>query len=151
MNATSPVSIDILSIITAATDIASVTLEKSLLWKIWNFRIFMNFPVFTGAPVVDLTQFNPFSTNFTKWSNIETAYRKKIIYFYSVHFIGLLVQQLLPLSFLSRLLSPTLMFHRTAREGGGCLFNSSLPLPSVSQTLKHQSGDHCRELTSLHS
>ena len=37
------------------------------------------------------------------------------------------------------------------REGGGHFFNSSLPLPSASQTLRHQPGDYCRELTSAHS
>ena len=36
---------------------------------------------------------------------------------------------------------------RTAGEGRGHLFNSSLPLPPASQTLRHQSGDYCRELT----
>ena len=38
--------------------------------------------------------------------------------------------------------------HRTAGEGGGHFFNSSLPLPPVSQTLRHQAGNYCRELTS---
>ena len=37
------------------------------------------------------------------------------------------------LGFLSR----TFPIHGTAREGGGYLFNSSLPLPSASQTLRH--------------
>ena len=42
--------------------------------------------------------------------------------------------------------------HRTAGEGGGHFFNSSLlPLPPASQTLRHQPGDCCRELTSAHS
>ena len=41
--------------------------------------------------------------------------------------------------------------HRTAEEGGGHFFNSSLPLPPASQTLRHQPGDYCRELTSAHS
>ena len=36
-------------------------------------------------------------------------------------------------------------------EGGGHFFNSSLPLPPASQTLRHQPGDYCRELTSAHS
>ena len=40
---------------------------------------------------------------------------------------------------------------RDSREGGGYLFNSSLPLPPASQTLRHQPGDYCRELTSAHS
>ena len=41
--------------------------------------------------------------------------------------------------------------HRTAREGGGYSFNSSLPLPPASQTLRHSPGDYCRELTSARS
>ena len=41
--------------------------------------------------------------------------------------------------------------HRTAGEGGGHFFNSLLPLPPASQTLRHQPGDYCRELTSGHS
>ena len=53
----------------------------------------------------------------------------------------------LQLGFLSR----TFTIHRTAGEGGGYLFKSSLPLPLSSQTLRHQSGDYCRELTSAHS
>ena len=34
-------------------------------------------------------------------------------------------------------LSRTFTIHRTAGEGGGYLFNSSLPLPPASQTLRH--------------
>ena len=37
------------------------------------------------------------------------------------------------------------------REGGGYFFNSSLPLLPISQTLRHQPGNYCRELTSAHS
>ena len=37
------------------------------------------------------------------------------------------------LGFLSR----TFTIHRTAGEGGGYLFNSSLPLPPTSQTLRY--------------
>ena len=48
-------------------------------------------------------------------------------------------------------LSQTFTFHGTAGEGGGFLFNSSLPLPPASQALRHQPGDYCRELTSAHS
>ena len=36
-------------------------------------------------------------------------------------------------------------------KGGGYLFNSSLPLPPVSQTRRYQPGNCCRELTSAHS
>ena len=35
------------------------------------------------------------------------------------------------------LFSRTFMIHRTVREGEGYLFNSSLPFPPVSQTLRH--------------
>ena len=48
------------------------------------------------------------------------------------------------LDFLSR----TFTNHRTAGERGGHFFNSSLPLPPSSQTLRYQPGDYCRELTS---
>ena len=51
------------------------------------------------------------------------------------------------LGFLSR----TFTIHRTAGEGEGYLFNSSLPLPPASQILRHQPGNCCRELTSAHS
>ena len=51
------------------------------------------------------------------------------------------------LSFLSR----TFTIHRTAGKGGGYLFNSSLPLPPASQTLRHQPGNNCREFNSAHS
>ena len=37
------------------------------------------------------------------------------------------------------------------RGRGRHFFNSSLPLPPASQTLRHQPGDYCRELTSAHS
>ena len=36
-------------------------------------------------------------------------------------------------------------------EVGGYLFNSSLPVPLASQTLRHWPGDYCRELTSAYS
>ena len=48
-------------------------------------------------------------------------------------------------------LSQTFTIHRTAGEGRGHLFNSSLPLPPASQTRRHQPDDYCRELTSTHS
>ena len=47
-------------------------------------------------------------------------------------------------------LSPTRECFRTAGEGRGYFINSSLPLLPASQTLRHQSGDYCRELTSAH-
>ena len=45
-------------------------------------------------------------------------------------------------------LSQTFPNQRTAGEGRGHFFNSSLTLPPASQTLRHQPGDYCRELTS---
>ena len=39
--------------------------------------------------------------------------------------------------FLSRFFSRTLTNHMTAEEGGGHFFNSSLPIPPASQTLRH--------------
>ena len=49
--------------------------------------------------------------------------------------------------------SVNLMFtiHRTAEEGEGCFFNSFLPLPPASLTLRHQPGNYCRELSSPQS
>ena len=51
------------------------------------------------------------------------------------------------LGFLSR----TFTNHRNAGERGGHFINSSLPLPTASQTLRHQLGNYCRELISGHS
>ena len=45
----------------------------------------------------------------------------------------LIVQFFFYLGFLSQ----TFMIHRTAGEGGGYFFNSPLPLPPDSQTLRH--------------
>ena len=48
-------------------------------------------------------------------------------------------------------------FHEHSRitglegKGEGIKDNASLPLPPASQTLRHQPGDYCRELTSAHS
>ena len=47
--------------------------------------------------------------------------------------------------------SRTFKIHRTAGEGEGYFFKSPLALPPASQTLIHQLGDYCRELTSAHS
>ena len=52
--------------------------------------------------------------------------------------------------FLSRFFSQSFTNHRTAGEGGGHFFNSSLPFPPASQTRRHQLGDYLRELTSAH-
>ena len=51
------------------------------------------------------------------------------------------------LGFLSRKLTN----HRTVEEGGGNFFNSLLPFPPASQTLRPWPGDYCRELTAAHS
>ena len=44
------------------------------------------------------------------------------------------------LSFISK----TLTIHRTVGEEGGYLFNSYIPIPTVSQKLRHQPGNYCR-------
>ena len=49
------------------------------------------------------------------------------------HWAGALIYFFFYLGFLSC----TFMIHRTAGEGGGYLFNSSLPLLPASQTLRH--------------
>ena len=48
-------------------------------------------------------------------------------------------------------LSQTFPNHRTAEEGGGHFFNSSLPLPPTSQAIGHWPRDCCKELTYAHS
>ena len=48
---------DTLLIVTAGTNIVSVTLGSSFLSKLGNFRSFINFLVFSGATVVILNQF----------------------------------------------------------------------------------------------
>ena len=45
-------------------------------------------------------------------------------------------------------LSQAFTNHRTAGKGGGHFCNSSLALLLPSETLRHQPGDYCRELTS---
>ena len=62
-------------------------------------------------------------------------------------YIRIVLVYLLYLVFFSR----TFTNHMTPGEGGGHFFNSSLPLPPASQTLRHQLGDYCGELTSAHS
>ena len=49
-------------------------------------------------------------------------------------------------------LKRTFTIHRQdSREGEGYLFNSSLPLPPASQTLRHSPRNYWRELTSAQS
>ena len=55
--------------------------------------------------------------------HIHTNIDKDVIFFFFFFYLG----------FLSR----TFTIHGTAGEGGGYLFNSSLPLPPASQTLRH--------------
>ena len=42
-------------------------------------------------------------------------------------------------------------FTRQQGKRGAYIFKSSLPLPPASQTLRHQPGNYCGELTSAHS
>ena len=44
-----------------------------------------------------------------------------------------------------------IMIQRASGEGGGYFYNSSLPLRPALQTLRHQPGYCCRDLTSAHS
>ena len=45
-------------------------------------------------------------------------------------------------------LSQTFTNRRTAGEGGGHVFNSSLPVAPALQKFSHSPGDYCREITS---
>ena len=47
-------------------------------------------------------------------------------------------------------LSQILTIHGTTEEDGAHLFNSSLLIPSASQTLIQEPGNYCRELTYAH-
>ena len=71
-----------------------------------------------------------YSLNYLLWNSRFLIVSCRFFFFY--------------LGFLSRIFT----IHRTAGEGGGYLFNSSLPLPPASQTHKHSPGDYCREFTS---
>ena len=70
-------------------------------------------------------------------------YCHKLHHLFILHFFSFLTH----LGFFSR----TFTNHRATEEGGEHFFNSSLPLPPASQTLRHQPGDYRRELTSAHS
>ena len=78
---------------------------------------------------------------FRAQSNIQCRFFARTVNGLQLHF------SFLYLRFLLR----TFTIHRAEGEGGGYLFNSSLPLPSTSQTLRCQLGDCRRELTSTHS
>ena len=55
-----------------------------------------------------------------------------------------------PFFFVSGFFSQTFTKHKTVEEWGGHFFNSSLLLPPTSQTVRHQPGIYCTELTSAH-
>ena len=67
-------------------------------------------------------------------TNYKIFFVKHIIVVVVVVFVVVVVVVVFYLGFLSR---TTLMVHRTAGEGGGYSFKSSLPLPPTSQTLRH--------------
>ena len=84
---------------------------------------------------------NPILVYLTHFSPVLHSMQKTVICFAFLFFFFFFYQR-----FVSRLFTN----HRTAGEGGGYFFNSSLPLRPASQTLTHQSGDYCRELISAH-
>ena len=49
------------------------------------------------------------------------------------------------------LVSQIFTIQRTVGKTGGYLFDSSLPFPPASQTLRHQLGNYCKELIFAHS
>ena len=61
----------------------------------------------------------------------------------SITYYLLLTSIFFYLGFFSR----TLTKNRAVGEWGGTFCNSSLPFPSTSQTLTHEVGDYCREIT----
>ena len=73
------------------------------------------------------------------------------IYIYIYIYVLFIIYIYINIFYILYTFSRTFTNHRTAGEGGGHFFNSSLPLPPASQTLRHQTGDYCRELTSAHS
>ena len=81
-------------------------------------------------------------------SNIKYDFFVRILWFFRLK--DLLIHVVVFFFYLGFLLR-TFTNHRTAEEGGGHFFNSSLPLPLASQTRRHWPGDCCRELTSAHS
>ena len=59
-------------------------------------------------------------------------------YIFNLLYYSLILHFYFYLGFLLR----TFTNRKTAREGGGRFFNSSLPLPPTSQTLRHQPGNY---------
>ena len=86
----------------------------------------------------------------SKCGKMRTRITPKTETFYAVLLIQEYSQELFFFYFYVGFLSQTFTNHRAAGEGGGHFINSSLPLPPASQTLRHQPGDYCRELTSAH-
>ena len=72
------------------------------------------------------------------------------IYIYIIYLLLSLIFQICYF-FLSGFSFKTFTIHKTAVEGGGYIYNSSLPLPLASQTPTHKPGDYYRELNSAHS
>ena len=60
------------------------------------------------------------------------------------------IYQLVIFFFYLGLLSRPFTNHRNTGEAEGHVFNSSLPLPPASQTLRHQPGNYCREFTNAY-
>ena len=91
----------------------------------------------------------------------DGAYLVNLDEYESIEIIGLLCIQMLKMYyflivfvlffFYLGFLSRTFTNRRTAVKGAWHFLNSSLPLTSSSQTLRHQPGDYCREINSGHS
>ena len=80
-----------------------------------------------------------------------------VLILFSNSFLGIVIAQLICivvsvffLFFLSGFSFTTIYESQNCREGGRHFFNSSLPFPPASQTLRHYPGDYCRELTPAH-
>ena len=95
--------------------------------------VFRTFVVISGI-YHDMLKLSSIWVKFFESSNQRTKVLKPYLFFFY-------------LDFLSRIFT----IHRTSGKGGGYLFNSSLPLPPAPQKLRHQPGDYCRHLTSVHS
>ena len=90
-----------------------------------------------------------------EFAMLETMFTSKQSIFYSLAGTSIckpinLANSFFFFGFYFCFLSQTFTNHRIAEEGAGYFFNSSLPLPAASQTLRHQPGDYYRELTSAH-
>ena len=85
------------------------------------------------------TNFHHFCKVFIKFSNLnaDMSFREQLKFLTFFFYLGFL--------------SCTFIIHRTAGEGGGYPFNSSVPLPPDYRTFRHHPGDYCRKITSTHS